>query len=44
MILFRDGQEFKGNEIFPPAEVKDESGEVMEMDVIEAKYFKFLQK
>ncbi len=44
MILFRDGQEFKGNEIFPPAEVKDDSGEVMEMDVIEAKYFKFLQK
>jgi anti-anti-sigma regulatory factor len=44
MILFRDGQEFKGNEVFPPAEVKDDSGEVMEMDVIEAKYFKFLQK
>jgi len=44
MILFREGQEFKGNEVFPPGEVKDESGEVMEMDVIEAKYFKFLQK
>jgi len=44
MILFRDGQEFKGSEIFAPAEVKDDSGEVMEMDVIETKYFKFLQK
>lgn len=44
MILFKDGAEFKGNEVFPPTEVKDETGEVMEMDVIEAKYFKFLQK
>jgi anti-anti-sigma regulatory factor len=44
MILFREGAEFKGNELFPPGEVKDESGEAMEMDVIEAKYFKFLQK
>jgi hypothetical protein len=44
MILFKHGVEYKGNEVFPPAEVKDESGEVMEMDVIEAKYFKFLQK
>ncbi|MCB0351422.1 MAG: hypothetical protein KDD38_09580 [Bdellovibrionales bacterium] len=44
MILFKDGAEFKGSELNPPAEVKDDSGEVMEMDVIEAKYFKFLQK
>lgn len=44
MILFKEGVEFKGNEVFPPGEVKDDSGEVMEMDVIEAKYFKFLQK
>lgn len=44
MILFKDGVEFKGKEIFAPQEVKDEGGEVMEMDVIEAKYFKFLQK
>lgn len=42
MVLFENGKEFKGAEIFAPAEVKDESGEVMEMDVIEAKYFKFL--
>jgi hypothetical protein len=44
MVLFSEGKEFKGNEVFPPGEVKDDSGEVMEMDVIEAKYFKFLQK
>lgn len=44
MILFKEGAEFKGGEIFPPAEVKDDSGEPMEMDVIEAKYFKFLKK
>jgi len=44
MVLFSEGKEFKGQEVFPPGEVKDESGEVMEMDVIEAKYFKFLQK
>lgn len=44
MILFKSGAEFKGGEIFPPAAVKDESGQEMEMDVIEAKYFKFLKK
>ncbi|MCB0366529.1 MAG: hypothetical protein H6624_18390 [Bdellovibrionaceae bacterium] len=46
MILFRKGVEFKdGGEVLPPGDVKcDESGEEMEMDVIEAKYFKFLQK
>lgn len=42
MVLFEDGKEFSNGEIFPPSEVKDDSGEVMEMDVIEAKYFKFL--
>lgn len=42
MVLFENGKEFKNGELFPPAEVKDDSGEVMEMDVIEAKYFKFL--
>jgi hypothetical protein len=43
MVLFNNGAEFKGGEIFAPAEVKDGSGEPMEMDVIEAKYFKFLK-
>jgi hypothetical protein len=45
MVLFREGQEFKGSDIFAPEEVKDdETGEFMEMDVIEAKYFKFLNR
>lgn len=43
MVLFNNGTEFKGGEVFPPADVKDDSGEAMEMDVIEAKYFKFLK-
>lgn len=42
MVLFENGKEFKDGKLNPPAEVKDDSGEVMEMDVIEAKYFKFL--
>lgn len=44
MILFRDGYEFKQGELFPPETIKDEDGTAMEMDVIEAKYFKFLKK
>jgi hypothetical protein len=43
MVLFEDGKELKNGEVHPPSEVKDDSGEVMEMDVIEAKYFKFLK-
>lgn len=43
MVLFENGKEFKGGEVFPPAEVTDDSGAAMEMDVIEAKYFKFLK-
>lgn len=43
MVLFEHGKEFKEGEVHAPPEVKDESGEVMEMDVIEAKYFKFLK-
>lgn len=44
MILFRRGTEFKDGELNPPAAVKDDGGQEMEMDVIEAKYFKFLKK
>jgi hypothetical protein len=44
MILFSEGVQFKNGEIYPPTDIKDDSGEPMEMDVIEAKYFKFLQK
>ena len=43
MVLFTNGKEFKGGELFAPTEVKDDGGEEMEMDVIEAKYFKFLK-
>lgn len=43
MVLFENGKEYKGSEVFAPSEVKDDSGEAMEMDVIEAKYFKFLK-
>ena len=43
MVLFEKDKEYKDGELHPPAEVKDDSGEVMEMDVIEAKYFKFLK-
>lgn len=43
MVLFENGKEFGNGDVNPPAEVKDDSGEPMEMDVIEAKYFKFLK-
>ncbi len=44
MVLFNSGKEFSGGAVTPPGEVKDDSGEIMEMDVIEAKYFKFIKK
>ncbi|MGE0761930.1 MAG: STAS domain-containing protein [Bdellovibrionales bacterium] len=44
MVLFKAGSEFKNGDVHPPDEVKDEKGESMEMDVIEAKYFKFIKK
>lgn len=44
MILFTNGKEYKDGGVLDfPAEVKDDAGELMEMDVIEAKYFKFLK-
>lgn len=43
MVLFTNGKEFKGGEVTAPAGIKDSAGEEMEMDVIEAKYFKFLK-
>lgn len=43
-VLFTSGKEFSDAGVTPPAEVKDDSGNVMEMDVVEAKYFKFLKK
>lgn len=43
-VLFRMGTEFTENAVTPPAEVKDDEGHPMEMDVIESKYFKFIKK
>ncbi len=43
-VLFRYGTEFTEGSVKPPSGVKDGEGHEMEMDVIEAKYFKFLQR
>ncbi|MNJ94676.1 hypothetical protein D3C87_123780 [compost metagenome] len=43
-VLFKYGTEFTDSEVNPPAAVKDEDGNEMEMDVIESKYFKFIKK
>jgi hypothetical protein len=43
-ILFKFGQEYSETGLKPPASVKDDKGNDMEMDVVEAKYFKFLKK
>lgn len=45
MVLFTRGKEFSESGVAAPEEIKDEeTGDEMEMDVIEAKYFKFLNK
>lgn len=41
-VLFKLGTEFTDSGVNPPASVKDDDGQPMEMDVIEAKYFKFI--
>jgi hypothetical protein len=41
-VLFRYGVEYREGQVQPPNDVKDESGQVMEMDIIESKYFKFI--
>ncbi|RYZ80213.1 MAG: hypothetical protein EOP06_25755 [Proteobacteria bacterium] len=43
-ILFQRGVEFTESTVQPPSEIKDDDGNVMEMDVIETKYFKFIKK
>ncbi|MBX2994758.1 MAG: hypothetical protein KF681_08045 [Bdellovibrionaceae bacterium] len=43
-VLFKYGQEFTENGVKAPEAVTDESGAPMEMDVVEAKYFKFIKK
>lgn len=44
MVLFSVGKEFSDGSVHPPKDVKDNDGHLMEMDIIEAKYFKFLKK
>jgi hypothetical protein len=44
VVLFREGQEFTAEGDLQPPSVTDSKGSEMEMDVIEAKYFKFLKK
>lgn len=43
-VLFRAGQEFTDSGEIKVPKVKDDEGHEMEMDVVEAKYFKFLKK
>jgi hypothetical protein len=43
-VLFTYGKEFTESGVNPPADIKDDEGNAMEMDVVEAKYFKFLKK
>ena len=43
-VLFTFGKEFDDSGLKAAPEIKDDEGNVMEMDVVEAKYFKFLKK
>lgn len=43
-ILFTLGKEYTDQGLQTAPEIKDDEGNVMEMDVVEAKYFKFLKK
>jgi hypothetical protein len=43
-VLFRLGTEFDDAGQLKAPQIKDEAGNDMEMDVVEAKYFKFLKK
>lgn len=42
MVLFKRGEHFDDTGARPPEGLKDSAGNEMEIDVIEAKYFKFL--
>lgn len=42
-VLFILGQDFKDSKLMPLKKISDDQGEEMELDVIEAKYFKFLK-
>jgi hypothetical protein len=43
-VLFSYGKEYSDTGLGQIPEVKDSAGNAMEMDVVEAKYFKFLKK
>lgn len=43
-VLFTFGKEFNDTGLATPPSVKDGSGNEMEMDVVEQKYFKFIKK
>ena len=43
-VLYRFGKEFSDKGLQGVPDVKDDTGQPMEIDVVEAKYFKFLQK
>lgn len=44
-VLFRDGKEFAQDGSIPvPATIQNEKGAALALDVVEAKYFKFLAK
>ncbi len=43
MVLFIEGDQYTENDINIPFVIKEESGDVFEVDVIESKYFKFLK-
>jgi hypothetical protein len=43
MVLFQMGQHFNGAVVTAPTDIVDSAGNPMEMDVIAAKYFKFLK-
>lgn len=45
LVLFHSGKEFTETEVDAPEKIKDEkSGEEFEIDVVESKYFRFLNK
>lgn len=44
LVLFRSGVEFTPDGEIRAPEVTDSAGNPMEMDIVESKYFKFLQK
>ena len=43
-VLFSYGKEYGDQGLNQPPSVKDDDGNAMDMDVVEAKYFKFLKK